>query len=288
MKKIVIYYFSGTGNTELVANMFKDKLSQKECYVKMVPIEDVLNKNLKIEVDHYDLIGIGSPVIGYGAPNLVKEFISFFPKGKGQKVFVFRTAGGVHSINFNASKSIIKSMTRAGYDVLHERVFAISSNWVVRHKDNVVKQLYLATDKKVGFMCNELLRGERRIYKITTALKVRMSFISGIASLIFRFIGKDYKVSKACTQCGFCIRNCPSENIHMRNGNVKFKLNCSCCMRCLYSCPEKAISFKLFKFFRVAGDYNIKKITNQSADCNEVIINEAPPFFNNYIQNDNF
>jgi len=63
MKTVVIYYFSGTGNTELVANMFKEEFPKHEYNVNLIKIEDVLKNNILIDINKYDLIGIGSQVI---------------------------------------------------------------------------------------------------------------------------------------------------------------------------------------------------------------------------------
>ncbi|HWQ29393.1 MAG TPA: hypothetical protein VN549_00270 [Negativicutes bacterium] len=85
-----------------------------------------------------DLLGIGSQVIGYGVPVLVRDFIKALPDGNGKRTFIFRTAGGVAPINYNASKPIIGKLKRKGYEVFYERVFSISSNW--RSCSNYMKQ----------------------------------------------------------------------------------------------------------------------------------------------------
>jgi len=35
-----------------------------------------------------------------------------------EKVFIFRTAGGVAPVNYNASKPVIRRLVRKGYDVI--------------------------------------------------------------------------------------------------------------------------------------------------------------------------
>ncbi len=85
MKSIVIYYFSGTGNTEIVANLLVEEILKHKCNVDLIRIEDVLINNLGINHDKYDFIGIGCQVIGYGAPNIVQRFIKHLPKEKNKK-----------------------------------------------------------------------------------------------------------------------------------------------------------------------------------------------------------
>lgn len=287
MKSAVIYYFSGTGNTELVANMFREEFPKHEYNIDMIKIEDVLKNNLTIDINEYDLIGIGSQVIGYGAPSIVYKFIQRLPEAKDKKIFIFRTAGGAAPINYNVSKSIIRRLRKKGYDVFYERIFSIGSNWVIKFNDNVVKELYEATRKKVSIMCDEVMRCEKRILKTSLGLKILMEFVAFISRPCFNLLGKDLAVNKSCVNCGLCIKNCPVQNIYEKNSKIKFKLNCNCCMRCIYSCPKNAISFRLVKFFAVSGGYNIKKTLEKPCVSNGEKNKDIPSFFHNYIKDDN-
>lgn len=286
MKSAVVYYFSGTGNTEMVANMIKAELSRNEYDVDLIRIEDVLKGNLKIDLKKYDLLGIGCQIIGYGVPIIVHDFIRLLPKEKCKKVFIFRTAGGVAPINYNASKPIIRKLAKKGYEVFHERVFSISSNWIVKFDDAIVRQLYDATRKKVAIMCKELLNGKKRILKTSIGLKVLMEIAIPVFSWVLRLSGKDLTINRSCSHCGLCIRNCPAKNIYEKGGKIRFKLSCNSCMRCVYSCPKSAINFRLLTFFPVPGGYNIEKILIQSSDATEIVNRPIPPFFNSYIKND--
>lgn len=286
MKTVVIYYFSGTGNTELVANMFKKEFHKNEYKVDMIKIEDVLKNNLLININKYDLIGIGSQVIGYGAPSIVHKFIQRLPEVKDKKIFIFRTAGGAAPINYNASKLIIRRLRRKGYDVFYERVFSIGSNWVMKFNDYVVKELYKATRRKVSIMCDEIMSGDKRILKTSLWLKMLMEFVAFISRPCFILLGKDLAVNKVCVHCGLCIKNCPAQNIYEKDGKIKFKLSCNCCMRCIYSCPKNAVNFRILKFFAVPGGYNIKKTLEKEYDSSCEKKEDVPGFFYNYINND--
>lgn len=286
MKSVVIFYFSGTGNTELVSNMVKEELSKRQCTVEIIRIEDVLKNKLTIDFNKYDLIGIGSQVIGFTTPGIVNDFIRILPKVEDKKVFVFRTAGGVAPINYNASKPMMRKLARKGYDVFYERVFSISSNWIKKFDDDIIVKLYEATRKKVGLMCEAVICGGKRILKTSFLQRVLMECVMFVSPIFFRLAGKDYVVDKSCTHCGACIKNCPAGNIVEKNGKIKFKLSCNCCLRCVYSCPNNAIHFRTLSFFTVAEGYNIKKILAQPSICDENKKKPVPPFFNAYLAND--
>ncbi|WP_105619028.1 EFR1 family ferrodoxin [Vallitalea okinawensis] len=285
MKSVVVYYFSGTGNTEIVANMLKKAFEESEVTLTLIRIEDIIKNNLDVELKHFDSVGIGCPIIGYGAPNIVYKFINMLPKER-KKVFIFRTAGGVGPINYNASKRIMSKLHRKGYEVFYERVFSISSNWVIRFDNQVIKQLYEATDKKVRIMCNELIHEKNRILKTGISLRILMELVMHICPWIIRLVGKDFVVNNSCSHCGLCINNCPSKNIYKSRDRIRFKLSCNSCMRCVYSCPQSAINFRFLTFFPVAGGYNIENILQQSNDGDQGKNGQIPPFFYDYIDND--
>ena len=286
MKSVIIYYFSGTGNTELVANMVKEGFTNYKYKVSVVKIEDVLKKNLEIDVEKYDLVGIGCQVIGFGMPNIVYKFINSMPKVLHKKMFIFRTAGGVAPINYNSSRPIIIKLSKKGYEVFYERMFSISSNWIDKFDEIIIKKLYEATTKKVDIMCKEVINGESRILKTGIGLKVIMIGVMSITRWIFPLIGKDLSANESCTHCGLCIRNCPTRNIYESNGKIKFNFSCCSCMRCVYSCPKTAINYRVFTFFRISDGYNIKKIIGQPLDDSQINSKKVPKFYYNYISND--
>lgn len=286
MKKAVCFTFSGTGNTEIVADLICDGLSQRGVEAKTVRMEDVLKNSMELKLDQTDLIGIGSPVIGFSTPHIVRDFVRALPKGSGQATFVFRTAGGAVPANFNASKPLINALRRKGYRVFHERLFSIGSNWVVGFDKDVVFGLYRATKRKIEKMCDSLIAGEERFYRTGSLLKIAMLAVGFLSISSLPLVGVDYRANPRCTFCGYCVEHCPSKNIRVQNGKLRFGAKCNTCMRCIYTCPQKAIDLKLFRFFRIPGDYDIQKtLSTPCAEADET--NEsAPPFYAEYIRND--
>lgn len=287
MKPVGIFYFSGTGNTKLVAEMIREEFIKNGYEVDLIRIEDVLKGSCKFDPGRYGLIGIGCQVIGYSVPNIMYKFLRKVPEAENSRVFIFRTAGGVGPVNYNASNPVRRKLTRKGYEVFHERMFSIGSNWINKFDTSVVRQLYLATQKKVAAMCGEVINGQKRVLKTGLGLKLGIGLAAPVFSVLFRFMGKDLKVSEACTHCGLCVDNCPAGNIYEKNHDIRFKLSCNCCLRCVYSCPQKALSFKRLTFIPVTGGYDINKILNQACEetSGESATNRVPLFFNEYVSN---
>jgi ferredoxin len=230
MKTIGIFYFSGRGNTELVADIIRDKFEELGCTVDLIRMEDIIKAGLHLDPDQYDYLGIGCPVIGFGVPRLVMEFIGDLPNSDGKKTFLFRTTGGVAPMNYNASRPIIRSMVKKGYEVKYERIF------------------FEATKSTAEAMSMEILCGEQRVLKTGTGLQLLMGMARILSSGVLPFMGKNLIADPSCTHCGLCIKNCPSGNIHEKAGRIRFGHSCSSCMRCIDSCPNQAIRFRILSF----------------------------------------
>lgn len=286
MRTAGIFYFSGTGNTEIVARMVREELIKLQYAVDLYRIEDFTKKKTAPDMEKYDLVGIGSQVVGFAAPSIVISFVRSLPAARGKKTFVFRTAGGVASINDNASKPLMRMLARRGYDVFHERVFSIGSNWLKKFDDGVVVRLHEATGRKVGLMCDALDKGERRILKTGRGLKVLMECVMRLTPLFCRLAGKDYAVSDACSHCGLCARSCPAGNILDKDGKIRFGLSCNLCMRCVYACPKHAIHLRRFASFELPGGYDVRRILSQPAALGDAAAKPAPPFFEAYLADD--
>jgi flavodoxin/NAD-dependent dihydropyrimidine dehydrogenase PreA subunit len=86
--KSVIIYFSQTGNTEKVAKKIQTGIKQVTDHCDAVEIREVNPLKLK----EYDLIGIGSPVMG-ACPTNVLDFVSKIRFVGGKHAFAFCTHG---------------------------------------------------------------------------------------------------------------------------------------------------------------------------------------------------
>ncbi|MCX7974565.1 MAG: flavodoxin family protein [Candidatus Aminicenantes bacterium] len=84
MAKILVTYFSLTGNTKKVAEAIFEALEKQK---EILPLEEVK------KVDEYDLLFIGFPVHSHSVPYKVESFLRQLPLGK--KVALFSTHGSL-------------------------------------------------------------------------------------------------------------------------------------------------------------------------------------------------
>jgi flavodoxin len=281
---IALFYFSGTGNTRIIANLIHNKLQVKAAVVELINIEELIDLKKEVDVNQYDMIGIGYPIYGFGEPKIIQKFVQMLPKVDSKNVFVFKTAADFISINDNASSYLIRKLSKKGYNIFYDRIICMGSNFLIQYHDELVKQLYKCALNKVEILCEEVLKGKKRVNQIGFIFRIMMDGIHWFEDSCFaRIFGRSLKVSKKCTQCGKCIKNCPSKNIYTQNNKIRFRFNCFLCMRCIYACPNNAIVSRGFGFIILKKGYLIEQIINNS-DINDNYITEHTKGFMKHFQ----
>ncbi len=254
MKKAIIYYFSGTGNTEYATSKFADNLESSGYETETKPV-DFIHSDI---TQDYDLYGFGFPVYAFGAPipfkNFLESFLEYHRKVTNKKAFVFSTAGGSSG---KTEKIIAKKLKKAGFDVKAAFFIKAPSNYPAsRHikagnsAENIREQVKEAA--------------EIILYENSQAKTKRINFFKPIHWLFEKLgtngFARGLFSDHDCVKCKNCVRFCPMNNISLIENKIEFGNNCCNCMRCLHNCPTTAINYKdktkaLPQYHGPAGDY---------------------------------
>ncbi len=251
VKRISIYYFSGTGNAQHVAKWFAEAAVELNIISETFNIAET-NARILEQVNKDSLIIIISPIHGFNYPKITLDFIRRFPAGNNKVVLMNTRAGmrigsivtpGLTGIAFMLASLILKSK---GYKISGQIPFDMPSNWISIHpalREKSVITLYAKNYSKVRKHAKKILSGKSDF----TALRdiVQDTLISPIAIgyyIIGRyFFAKTYYASNKCDDCGVCIENCPVNAI-IRIGDRPFwTFKCESCMKCMNYCPRRAI-----------------------------------------------
>ena len=266
MKKIGVFYFSGTGNTEIVARLLTKAYRRRQIEVACIRMEAVVNQQTPLALDDFDLIGVGHPVLGFGASGLAERFVKMLPAGSGKPAFVFKTASSPHYVNHGASDVIIRSMAKKGYQVFHNSIIAMPCNFFVKYDDRLNKQLYQAAVKKVEVIAAQTAAGQANKLKFNPLLRGFLRLVYyGEEHFGARFFAQGLHATAACNHCKKCVRDCPTRNISESDGQIFFGADCIWCMRCVYACPNQAIQAKNLAgcvLHPYTGGFNIEAILN--------------------------
>jgi len=113
--KVLVIYFSQSGNTKKIAHSIGEGAREVADQVDVKPLKQVSYEML----EDYDLIGLGSPIWKADPPN-IRRFYQNAPDQKGRHIFSFCTHGTMPSFYFPI---VIPNLKKAGFTVIGQ------ANW---------------------------------------------------------------------------------------------------------------------------------------------------------------
>ena len=257
--KVVICYFSGTGNTQKVVEKYRESLSEQGASVETYAMEQLLNDGMPEEflntLSETDLLGIGYPIHAFNAPSIVLKFVKSLPKAAAKKrAFIVSSSGEPLKLNNISSLKAQNILKRRNYVVTNEYRYVMPYNIMFRHTDTMAFRMWDTAQKLIPLDANEIVKGTPHYLKRVfcgdfVAWVMRCEHWGG------RLNGRRYKVDEKCASCQKCVNICPTKNITVVNGKFKFGKNCLMCQRCVQLCPKDAIRMGWFNKWKVNGAY---------------------------------
>lgn len=278
--QVLVLYFSGTGNTEFIAERITEYLKAKNCNFDLCSVENFNPSELKF----YDFLIFGFPIYAHDLPSFLKDYIKKLSLPKNRGVILYSTAG---KNGGNAIRNSAKLFAELNFIPVFTREFKMPANdsLLAEEKNSKkVKQIINTDFTKIEILnkaAAEIAEKAKYYSKKDLASeniklpkrKLLATFIDPTIKLTFKLLKKwlasKFRTDEKCTLCGHCEKICPADNIVIQNEEVKFSDKCYLCLRCVNQCPEEAIQIsKLtkgnFRYQGPAGDYGdyIKKIEN--------------------------
>ncbi len=271
---VEIYYFSGTGNSLIVARDIAEKTN-----AKLIPIASQIEK--KVIITNADIIGIVFPVYYCDIPLIVRRFAGKLDNISNKYIFAVCTYGGGTGDSLKTLSRIICSgggELSAQYGVHmpqnaflkswenHEKILKewkkkleiINKNINIQKKGIFLDNLLLSL---ILFPFNKFfkLMGKRGLAKLSDS-----SPHMPIEELMYR-ADRSYSTNEKCNGCGICSEVCPVDNIKIINNKPVWLNHCENCLACYNWCPHKAIQSGIAQkeyYYRHPG-VKISDIINQ-------------------------
>ena len=258
--KVVICYFSGTGNTAKVVEKYRDYLTAHGDSVETYAMEQLLVNGMPEEfvntLNSADMLGIGYPVHAFNAPSIVLKFVKSLPKSALKKrAFIVSTSGEPLRLNNISSIRTRRLLKRRSYTVTNEYRYVMPYNIMFRHTDTMAYHMWEVAQKLIPLDVNEIVSGtEHRLKRVFCGTFV--AWVMRCEHWGGRLNGRHYKVDDKCVHCQKCINVCPTRNITIKDGKIKFGNKCLMCQRCVQLCPRDAIRMGWFNGWKVNGAYS--------------------------------
>lgn len=251
-KKVVIYYFSGTGNAKNTALWVRNEAKKIGVDVEIFNIAKINNQEIPKPAKN-TLIGFISPTHGFHFPAIMRKFIKKFPKSNNCSAFIMNTRAGIRigsktigglSGVLHYWSSII--LIRKDYKIVGLLPVDLPSNWISLHpaiKKTGTELIYKCVEPKVRQFAKEIINGKRNYKALFDIIQdIIISPISILYILFGKyFFAKSFIASSDCDMCGLCEKTCPVQAIKQVDGRIFWTYKCESCMKCMNDCPHKAI-----------------------------------------------
>ncbi|MEI7828240.1 MAG: EFR1 family ferrodoxin [Prolixibacteraceae bacterium] len=249
-KKVVIYYFSGTGNARNVALWLNQVAKEKFIGSQIINIAQVGPFTME-PPDQDALIVFVSPVHGFNYPPVMLRFIRHFPKGNNRVVLMNTRAGmligrwitpGMTGIAFYLSGILLKLK---GYSIQAIKPVDMPSNWISLHPGlnaRTVQFLHEKNKERVNTFANRIFSGKASFGALIEVYDLLLAPVALGYYFVGRFFfAKTFYASRDCDNCNICVKGCPVKAIIKVDNRPFWTFNCESCMKCMGNCPKKAI-----------------------------------------------
>jgi Pyruvate/2-oxoacid:ferredoxin oxidoreductase delta subunit len=258
-----VRWFSGTGNTARAMAIVAEELEAAGHRVECREFADPETEDASLP----DLVVLGFPVLGFGAPAPFTRFVRRLPVAHGTPAAVFAVCGAtvacgavLAGYSGAACGRIARLLAGRGYTVVGSRDLSYPENWtqVSNPPDPRTEAAVVAhTDPLVREAARDLAAGRLRVQRHNLPARALCACVAVLFSTVGRrFLGKLYQADGTCTGCGQCALTCPARAIRIRRGRPQWGLDCAGCNRCINTCPHASIQTSLVRAI-VHGVVNI-------------------------------
>jgi len=233
----MILYFSGTGNSEYVAERIAAETE-----------DSVLSLNELIrEEDHHPISSgkpwvIVAPTYAWRLPRIVEDWLEETPLEGDKRCYFLLTCGSEAG---NAGSYAEALCRRKGLDYRGLMAIVMPENYIAMFhapEEEEAKKIIRTAEPRITVAGLRIKKEEPFTEKRTLPGVITSGLIN---PLFYATVIKDraFRVSDACIGCGLCESLCPLNNIKLVNGRPVWHGNCTHCMACICHCPEKAIEY---------------------------------------------
>lgn len=228
----MIFYFSGTGNSEWVAKEIASRTGNEA-----VNIIGAGGKAFRFEKGQ--TAGLVFPVYSWAPPEVVLKFARNI-EANGAYTFVVCTYGAEAGRTVKMLNNALRLDSAWGIAMPNNYMFL--SGFDVESEADVQRMLANASaqipviskavaEKEIGIF--DVHEGENFMAKMPIAF-------------FFNHFGrgtKPFYVTDDCNACGLCAKMCPTKTITIADGKPRWGKKCYQCLSCINRCPQRAIEY---------------------------------------------
>ena len=235
----MIFYFSGTGNSQLAAKQIAKAVGDE-----VVSINHLLKEGKESSFYSERPLVFAAPTYAWRLPKVVTQWISRTRFTGNQNAYFILTCGGDCG---NAAAYAKRLCEKKGFAFCGLASVVMPENYLAMFPtpDEAESRAILEKAKpRIAALAGHIKNGEPFANNRVSALGRLLSGPVNGLFYTFQVHDRGFTVSDACVSCGKCVRRCPLNNIELVSGKPVWNGNCTHCMACIGSCPTAAIAYK--------------------------------------------
>jgi len=267
--KVLLCYFSATGNTAKVAGVIGDELSRLGVEVEEKDITPRSDRSKEIDLEPYQAFLIGAPIYSWRAPRVVREWLHTLD-GRGKKCSMFFTYGGFQAPpTHHSTKQILEEqgfVVVSSAEFLGAHAFNLGGWKAVQGRPDesdyeVAREYAKKTYKRFSGQDPATLGEMEKTLHTEEQLDSIEAFRFHILTQL------PTRQGEACSMCMICEESCPTGAMNAEAGEADQE-KCIACLACVAKCPEDAL-----KINDMSGIWAFKlemeKVTEESIKTKE-------------------
>lgn len=241
MKSVVLYYFSGSGNTLKIVNKVKDTFETKlfNCDIKKIEAVESVES---ADISDYEYVGLLFPVAIQSTFPLVWDFIDRLPKVEGQKIFMIDT---MEAFSGGVVGPVKKVLENKGYNCIAALEVKMTSSIRTKpiNESDVAQKNNKALLESEKFILNMLVGNSK--WGRVPVLSDGMRKISEGREVWIKSSRQLSLNHDKCIKCKICVRDCPVKALTLVDEKILINHEfCNSCMRCVHNCPKDVFLWK--------------------------------------------
>jgi len=240
--KVLICYFSATGNTGQIAQAMGRRLTQMGAEVELKDVTALEARREPVSLAPYDAVIFGSPIHSMRAPRLLRNWLATL-EGSGKRSATFFTFGGfqIHPAPFDTRRRL----TERGLVVVASAAFPGAhtynlAGWQAMQGRPDQQDLDLAAE--FAEKLYPRLSGEDQA--VLTELDpgpYTEEQLDEFESFRFKMAAMlPNRQGAECSMCMLCQEQCPSGAMDAETGEAD-PSKCILCLQCVKDCPDEVL-----------------------------------------------
>ena len=234
----MIYYFTGTGNSEFAARRIAAKTGY-EC----MAVYEAVRDGVPFAPKKNETCVFVTPTHCWRIPRIVSDWMLSGKRAQGCRAYFAMTCGSDIGAAVRWNKKLCEEL---GFEYMGTAEVVMPENYVAMFSvpgEDEAKAIVRAALPVIDAAAESINKGEKlkdKSFGIAAAIK---SGITNDGFHAFAVKDKSFTVSDACVSCGKCASVCITHNITLKDGKPVWGGNCIHCMRCICDCPKAAIEY---------------------------------------------